>query len=144
MSSSLAFVILADYDFCRGSRTHTQNLCCNQIVLRWALQVGIVPLVGPSQRVHMEEDVRVSKAFLQTRKAASCNQNGHNSAMNTCENGAVRRLTMFEIQHLHDIQNITKRQRQRPMLLGKDKTVESTRKAQHKLPLVLLSDDHEV
>ena len=128
---------------------------CNQIVLQWALQVGIVPLVGPSQRVHMEEDVLVSKAFQEAKKAASCNRNGHDSAMNTCEDRAVKRLPMFEPQHLHDIQNIvgssaleekrtskhSKRQRQRPKRQAK--TFESTRKVQHKLPLMLLSDDHE-
>ena len=136
--------------------TTVRNLSLNriQIVLQWALQVGIVPLVGPSQHAHMENGVATAKRFTGTISGA-CRRVTHGD-QDTCAELSVEGglSAFFEDSQLGEIQNIggvppsthSGRQRQRrgqaPKPLANNKDSAASRGTGHKPRLLLMSDDH--
>lgn len=89
-------------------RSNSLIVFVQQVVLQWALQVGIVPLVGPRQRAHMEDDLAVSKAVAETMRVARCNQSALNDrSRHQCDEEAVQeQVALLEDRHLHAVQSI--------------------------------------
>jgi hypothetical protein len=124
-------------------------------VLQWALQVGIVPLVGPSQHAHMEDGVAIATRFTETVRAPPCRQVGYND-QDTCAELSIEGglLALFEDSQLREIQSIGRappsthsgrhrhRQRQSPKPLAENGASAAASGAGHKPRLLLMSDDH--
>ncbi len=118
-------------------------------MLQWALQIGIVPLVGPSQHAHMADGVTIARRVTATTRPAACRQVAHND-QGTCaqlleEGGLLEDGQLREIQSIGGAPPSTnsgrQRQRQTPMLLAEDEAPPA--RAGHRPQLLLISNDRE-
>ena len=138
-------------------------------MLQWALQVGIVPLVGPSLRAHMQEDLWLADNAL-AGKATSCSHSNNGGAQSSRGEGTCAVPGMFDERQLRDIESIggslpkrrrrntktgrdprgdtdpeapTHNRRHRVLAVLGDDEQSTTNDAVPKPRLKLLSDDHE-